>query len=372
MTLSDQQIAGAKTAFENFARGIRLAAKAPGALSSITEMLAQVGLGDDTNKFVDLYFEHRGTPGELWEKAKAANISEANISKLKLQGKLAYLTLNNANLAASLQGEIGSVESLAQLADKDLYSAEAWKTRLTSLANSNEEVLKTIIPPAYASEKAADRLEAYAADLARKVRLSFPTRIVGRRIEKDELRLGDNHDALKTPVRAFLKNAEGLGFTLGRTPLGAFIKQNQDKLFQGIAADKVKDTIQSVKTVQRLYQITPTDESLKVLFDQGFKSAYDVVAFPYEVFVDRFGHLFPSREEARLVYRKAQQVSVVTHNFFTIAKQLDSAPPVYAMSAPAVVRENTKNELIKHYPTMESLFGSLDFCECEHCRSVLS
>ena len=210
----------------------------------------------DTNKFVDLYFEHRGTPGELWEKAKAANISEANISKLKLQGKLAYLTLNNANLADSLQREIGSAESLAQLADKDLYSAEAWKTRLTSLANSNEEVLKTIIPPAYASEKTTDRLEAYAADLARKVRLSFPTRIVGRMIEKDELRLGDNHDALKTPVRAFLKNAEGLGFELGRTPLGAFIKQNQE-LFQGIAADKVKDTIQSVKTVQRLYQITP-------------------------------------------------------------------------------------------------------------------
>ena len=28
--------------------------------------------------------------------------------------------------------------------------------------------------------------------------------------------------------------------------------------------------------------------------------------------------------------------------------------------------------LIKQYPTMETLFGSLDFCECEHCRSVLS
>jgi hypothetical protein len=31
-----------------------------------------------------------------------------------------------------------------------------------------------------------------------------------------------------------------------------------------------------------------------------------------------------------------------------------------------------RNELIKRFPTMESLFGSMDFCECEHCRSVLS
>ena len=28
--------------------------------------------------------------------------------------------------------------------------------------------------------------------------------------------------------------------------------------------------------------------------------------------------------------------------------------------------------VIKQFPTMEFLFGSLDFCECEHCHSVLS
>lgn len=76
--------------------------------------------------------------------------------------------------------------------------------------------------------------------------------------------------------------------------------------------------------------------------------------------------------EARLVYRKAKQVSSVTYNLFTIAKKLDSEPPVVGMSAPVEVRESVRNELIKQFPTMESLFGSMDFCECEHCRSVLS
>lgn len=78
------------------------------------------------------------------------------------------------------------------------------------------------------------------------------------------------------------------------------------------------------------------------------------------------------KEEARLVYRKAKQVSSVTYNLFTIAKKLDSDPPIRGMSAPAEVRESVKKELTKRYPTMESLFGSMDFCECEHCRSVLS
>ena len=65
-------------------------------------------------------------------------------------------------------------------------------------------------------------------------------------------------------------------------------------------------------------------------------------------------------------------MSSVTYNLFTIAKKLDSEPPVAGMSAPEEVRTSVRNELIKQFPTMESLFGSMDFCECEHCRSVLS
>src|SRR5687768_1063656 len=76
--------------------------------------------------------------------------------------------------------------------------------------------------------------------------------------------------------------------------------------------------------------------------------------------------------EAQLVYRRAKQVSSVTYNLFTIAKKLDSEPPVAGLSAPVEVRDSVRNELIKQFPTMESLFGSMDFCECEHCRTVLS
>jgi len=78
------------------------------------------------------------------------------------------------------------------------------------------------------------------------------------------------------------------------------------------------------------------------------------------------------KAEARLVYRKAKQVSSVTYNLFTIAKKMDSEPPVAGISAPVEVRESVRSELIRQFPTMESLFGSMDFCECDHCRSVLS
>src|SRR5205823_5596727 len=64
--------------------------------------------------------------------------------------------------------------------------------------------------------------------------------------------------------------------------------------------------------------------------------------------------------------------SSVTFTFFSAAKSLDTAPPVFAMSPPADERETVKQRLLNHYPTMQGLFGSLDFCDCEECRSVLS
>ena len=409
---TDFSVENAKKSFETFSRDTLRKVRAPGTLSSFREMLDKSGVsGNDKSKFEDVYFAHRGTPAELWQEAKNRGIKEESIKSLRLQGKLAYLTLNNAKLTETLQKEIGSLDNLAQLSGngvdrkKDYYNEDTWKNLLKEdLANNNEQELQKLIPLAYVGEKADDRLDAYAADLARKVRLSFPTRVVGRMIENGELFLGTGHDktTVETAVATFLKDAEKFGFELGRVPVGAFVQKNKKKLFRrNITEQKIKATENSVKKLQRLYQITPSNEALKAILKLGFNSAQDVVAFSRDEFIDSFGPSFPSRSEAEFVYRKSQQVSAVTQSFFTTAMLMDSAPTIHAMSPSAEVRENSRNELIKHYPTMkslfgsqdspsaevrenarnelikhyptmESLFGSMDFCECEQCRSVLS
>jgi hypothetical protein len=47
-------------------------------------------------------------------------------------------------------------------------------------------------------------------------------------------------------------------------------------------------------------------------------------------------------------------------------------PPLYALSASPGARQSARNVIAKQFPSMASLFGSLDFCECDDCRSVLS
>src|SRR5207302_8051147 len=113
----------------------------------------------------------------------------------------------------------------------------------------------------YTGATTADRLTAYAGDMARLVMLSFPTQSAARMVEKGELAVTA---AAQGSVANFLRSAAALGYSLGRTPLNAFIANHA-----GLPA--LDDTSkQSLKTLHRLYQITPSTESLQAALKLGF------------------------------------------------------------------------------------------------------
>jgi peptidoglycan hydrolase-like protein with peptidoglycan-binding domain len=366
--LSASDIKQATTAFRRFARDTRMAATAPGALSDQRDMLAAAGLTDaDAERFDELYAAHRGSPDDLW---RAAEQQKLPVDRLRVTGKLGYLTQNNAALSASLgkaaieTGDLGGV-----LVGEGLYRSDAWQTRLRRLAGDGD--LAAVIPPQYTGETAEQRLASYADDLARKVRLSYPTQIVADLVAHDEMRLGDRHAHLKDDVTTVLSRASAIGYSIGRTPVTALVREHGDEIFADLPRDRVTETTEQLKALQRLHQISPSDDTMTKLAAAGFTSAHDVTGLPYAKFVDRYAELLGGKHIADLIYRRAQQITTVVYTFFGAAKELDAAPPVRVVSPPPEVREEAKNELIKHFPTMESLFGSLDYCECDHCRSVL-
>lgn len=368
---SDQQITAATSAFTNFARQARLATQVPGTTSSFGDLLGKIDLAtEQKTAFADLYFSHPASSTDFWQQVQKKGLPPAALESLRLQGKLAYLTLNNAQLASAIQQEIGS--DPAELVNKDLYKPDGWKTRLQNLAGSDPQALQKLIPSTYIVKDAnvANGLDVYANDLARKVRMSYPTQVIGRMLANNELRLNQGKD--NQGVQTFLQHATSLGFVLGRTPIDNFISANHEKVFPNETPDQVATTTQGVKMLHRLYQITPTNEALKVMLDQGFTSAHDVVTYTPDHFIKYYGGLFPSQDEAWLVYRKSQQVTVVTQSFFSSAQQIISIPPVFTVAAPLEDRQLARDNLIKQYPSLSTLFGSLDFCECEHCNSVLS
>src|SRR5207245_6803140 len=113
--IDDQQIASTKAAFSDFARSARRSGKAPGAPSTYDDLLNRSALKDsETEKrvFEDVYFSRRTGTGALWKQLRDRGIANDKINRLRLQGKLAYLTHNYAPLTELPETEQGSPEKL--------------------------------------------------------------------------------------------------------------------------------------------------------------------------------------------------------------------------------------------------------------------
>jgi peptidoglycan hydrolase-like protein with peptidoglycan-binding domain len=388
IALSDGDKAQVKAAIQVQAIEAQRSYRSAGALSplgefvSATQTLVQLDAADDAEKpktklFEKALLEHQGSAESFWNKLKDDGIADDNqINGLKLQGKLAYLTMNNAGLTTVLHQELGSVDNLAQLVNLGFYQEDTWDSKLRTVSGGNDDTLKTLIPPGFGDESVAvsDQLRSYSQHMAQVVRITYPTQVLRHMLDtEDGLRLTENHDTLKAPVQNFLQAALQIdaNFQLGNQNLDAFIAGNQARLFANPNDEEATNTVKAVKSLQRLYQITPSHTALKAVSRLGFTSAHDITAFPFSEFMEKYGKEFRSREEAVMVYNKAQQVSSVTFKFFTSAKQLASQPTVSGIAAPQSL-STTKGALLKQFPSLESLFGSLDYCECEHCRSVLS
>jgi hypothetical protein len=364
-------IEGQLTAYNTFARRQRLASRPAGAISTIGQMLNASSLDPaEQDAFLSVIFT--GVEGEaLWTAAADSGISEGKVKRLQVQGVLGQLTGNNLALIRRLP-EAESVDGLSEMVDRGLYEAEAWRAEIEAAAGGGD--VADVIPEGYGGTT-HDRLRAYSEDLARTVRLSFPTRVIAHKIERDQMIFRESHDARKVPVSAFLKSAGDRGYDIGRDSPRRFVEANPE-LLNNFNEEERSQLLSDVGLAGRMYQLTPSDEAMATLLRLPFESASEIAELAHADWMKTYSREFPSSAEAELVHRKAQQISAVVYNFFQEVADLGSTPPVFAVHG--TVEEHqaavtaAQDELIKQYPTIESLFGSQDFCECEHCRSVLS
>ena len=363
-SLDAKQIEETVSAFNTFAKQSQLATTVPGGVSSVSEMLAAT-LPDASQQtaFANLYFTNPSSQN-LWQSAAALGIDSAALSTLQLQGKFLYLTFNNVALSNALQSQIDQLSNLSQLTDKDYDLGNTWQSTLQSVAeNTPGATLDSLIPANYTGATTQDRLAAYSGDLARKVRLSFPTQVAARMIERNQLAVSA---ATAAPAVAFLRSASQLGYSLGRTPLNAFLAKSAAQL-QALDAN----TLETVKTLHRIYQVTPSTESFQAALSLGFTSARQIASISKENFLYKYGNNFPAGE-AEWVWGQSQTVTSVTFNICSSAIQMDTAPPVYALSSSPAQKQAAKSALVEQFPSVATLFGNLDYCECQDCSSVLS
>ena len=363
-------------AFREFAAEYKFTNSIGGAISSPQEFVAKARVLDADRAAFAMVARDEAT-GDLWGRAKAGGVSDEGIRKLQLQGKLAYLTFNNAELTDYLASKVTS-DPLA-LIELGYYDEARWEGALRELAGTDSGKLGALIPATFAGRTADERMGLYTAELARRVRQMDPHAVTVDRIATGKI----DGVTEKDHVGMFLKNATTLGFRLGQTPLGSFVAKNRDGVWNGIAPEKEEDVLNSMRTLSALYATSPTDEALSALLLAGFKSATSIAKYDYRAFSARMKLFLPQGPKegdiavTQKIFWKAQQQSATVFNVFDGLKRLNSL--AYAPgSTPSDAKRRdeqilkTREKLAGLFPTLETLFGSVDYCECKHCQSVLS
>ncbi len=165
-------------------------------------------------------------------------------------------------------------------------------------------------------------------------------------------------------VHAFLTANQGK-FEIGVQPVQQYILRNKLQI-----ADEV---VAHVKQLQRVYQITPSDQALTGLMKRGVDAAYHVTRYDKETFVQSFATDLGGADQAMLTYDKSVQVHNAVLNIAVSYLNARTAPAIGTHSPPVVLDPAPANASdVIAYATLESVFGSMDFCSCDHCQSILS
>ncbi|MBI1744418.1 hypothetical protein HYR54_15315 [Candidatus Acetothermia bacterium] len=354
-TALEKELPQAVQAFQSLSGAYALDSRAVAGTSTLKEMLNLTIDEKRHQQFADLYTQYRTDLPKFWDSVKQS-FGENTAKRLQLDGQLGYLSLNNAPLISGLYNveQKNPLASTLDLAQRGYYNAEKWSKLLDGAIAVPEQ-----IPGGTLDEKRTN----YANLLAAQVRLSFPTAAVAEMVRRDEVPLTTAAD-VRDGVYAFLTEHQGK-FEIGMQPVEQYIARNNLQV-----AD---ETVKQVKRLQRVYQITPSDQAMTGLLKRGIDAAYHIVRYDKDTFVQSFAADLGGAENAALTFDKSVQVHNAVLNITLSYLNARTAPAIGVHSDPSVLdpAPASVSDVIA-YATLESLFGSMDFCACDHCRSILS
>lgn len=314
--------------------------------TDIRKLLLLSGINDDEKQvFVQAYLNNSKPVSEFWNDLNKTQLGEEQIRKLKFTFDLAAITLNNITLVEAL----AAGEAISKAQDLAAFSLQDWLQQL----QQNNVVTPDFIP----GETSGEIQNNYALLMTRLSEDAFPTAFLAHQWSRD--------DSMDANVSIFLLNNPDFDFD--QQSITAYLADNQGELASFNDPDSLRS---SLYVTQKLFRISPRFDrfsTVKALYSSGYASAYAVKARGRERFSAEFAASLGATT-AGWVYDQATKVANMS--LMTMAKFWWDTNTVGPYVIP---KTDLKIGGIGDVdPTIATLFGSLDFCDCKHCRSVLS
>ncbi|HNP66201.1 MAG TPA: peptidoglycan-binding domain-containing protein, partial [Woeseiaceae bacterium] len=348
---------------------------------------------DVQEAFLSRYLAREGSLQEFWSNLEEDDsFNAAAREDLRFTLHLGMLTQYQLPLMQQLKA-LRKREELNSLRDLAGFARRRWRELLELAAGEDGVALPDDIP----GQTPEERVNHYITSLREPIETLFPS---------DSLRHALKRAPDTSPtLLPFLANTPDLD--LYWSNIDDYLLEHGDSAFAGIAEDQRAATVTEAKTVQRLLRVAPRADQVRILRSAGFDSAFKIARASKRQFKQRFVEvaeamidelddayqvLPPQAEKGvngdatPIMLLSGNAADAVADTAFNQASGRAAAALHYIQAAseltqrrgPAAVWGTNEHsdeitaEFIKKNPTLESLFGSLSFCECEHCRSVYS
>jgi len=178
---------------------------------------------------------------------------------------------------------------------------------------------------------------------------------------------------MKVDLKTFCANNPT--FEFGATPIDLYLSEDREKKLDGVDVDKTEELTAQLKSMQRVFKITSNFAQMSTLLADDLHSSQAIVYMGQRAFVDRHRETFGGEELAFAAYKQAEHIHDMSLMLYARHSTAFNAPTPYVISGDPS-KAVSQAMLLAPTPTNDAawrtLFGSIDLCDCEHCKSVYS
>ncbi|MCI0590070.1 MAG: Tc toxin subunit A, partial [Gammaproteobacteria bacterium] len=324
---------------------------------------------DKIRAVAQLYITHSNrVSDEFFAELKAPKqFSDQELTDIRLALQLGELTGIYLPLVRELQ-RMAKFEPLytptGNLSPYVSLTLDDWKAVLHR-SQPNGDIIGA--PATVAGENIEEKIINYALSLSEQLEGAFPSTTIVRRLEEDTGQDSPFKDGHADMMTFFGNNPS---FNLFIQPLDIYLSSDADAKLAGVKDREAFTTM--LKGIQRVAKLTPDYAAIRTLISNGLHSAQAVVAGGQYYFIQQFSYILGGDVKAWDVYRTAQHIQNTAMAVYMNNAPAFRSPLPYVIAGQSATAQSAWVEKNRSLANWTRLFGSLELCECRHCRSLYS
>lgn len=313
--------------------------------------LLQIAINDPAlqSSFLSAYKNYTGTARDFWTTWLPSQPDFSNrpdlVQSLLLCSQLTVLSGSNVALVGEIKNEgVTGIDTLLSWTDQQ------WAAAITKSGG---------VPSPVAGVPADQQVQQYASTIQNGLNMAFPTQKINTLINNSAFKFAD--PSLGNTISQFIGNTPAFDIRTSR--------------ITDLTTDK--SVVPQLQLLQRLFQVSPSADTMTTLYNDGYQSASHIASVPAKSFIDNYSATLGAdvaqavHDRAAFVVRRTEGVAMKLMDY------VKNSAPAYVLNG--AVREGVGNLLGNQTPTAPALipdytnfFGSPDMCACADCLSVLS